>query len=57
VQSFDTADGLKVDTQVAQLISAMATYAAANPGFNPATATQMPADATLQGAVAAAWHP
>jgi Ca2+-binding RTX toxin-like protein len=56
-QSFDTADGLKVDTQVAQLVSAMATYAAANPGFNPTTATQMPADATLQGAVAAAWHP
>ena len=56
VQSFDTADGAKIDSGVAQLVSAMATYSAANPGFNPTTATQMPNDATLQGAVAAAWH-
>jgi len=51
-----TADGAKLDTGVAQLVSAMATYSAANPGFNPASATQMPNDAALQGAVAAAWH-
>jgi len=56
VQSFDTADGARLDSGVAQLISAMATYSASNPGFNPATATQMPSDPTLQGAVAAAWH-
>ena len=56
VQSFNTADGAKLDGQVAQLVSAMATYASANPGFNPTTATQMPTDSTLQGAVAAAWH-
>jgi hypothetical protein len=34
----------------------MATYAAANPGFNPATATQAPNDPGLQSAIAAAWH-
>jgi Ca2+-binding RTX toxin-like protein len=55
-QSFDTADGSKLDTQVAQLVSAMATYSSANPGFNPTTATQMPADSGVQNAVAAAWH-
>jgi hypothetical protein len=41
VQGF-TASGLKLDSQVAQLVSAMATYATNNAGFNPATATQMP---------------
>jgi hypothetical protein len=34
----------------------MATYSANNPGFNPATATQMPTDSNLQSAIAAAWH-
>jgi hypothetical protein len=34
----------------------MATYAAANPSFNPTTAVQMPADTTLQNAITAAWH-
>jgi len=47
VQSFD-ANGLKLDTQVAQLVSAMASYAASNSGFNPATASSMPADSALQ---------
>ncbi|HUI95858.1 MAG TPA: hypothetical protein VLX44_08915 [Xanthobacteraceae bacterium] len=56
VQSFQTADGLKLDSGVAQLVAAMATYSAANPGFNPATATQMPTDSGVQGAIAAAWH-
>jgi Ca2+-binding RTX toxin-like protein len=56
VESFNTADGYKLDSQVAQLVSAMATYAANNSGFNPATATLMPADSTLQTAIAAAWH-
>ena len=55
-QSFATADGLKLDSQVAQLGSAMATYSAANPGFDPTTATQMPSDSGVQSAVAAAWH-
>jgi hypothetical protein len=55
-QSFDTADGLKLDSQVAQLVSAMASFSSANPGFDPTTATQVPNDPALQGVVAAAWH-
>jgi hypothetical protein len=34
----------------------MAAYAANNPSFNPATATMMPNDASLQNVLAAAWH-
>ncbi|MDR3423926.1 MAG: hypothetical protein P4M13_02450 [Alphaproteobacteria bacterium] len=50
------ANGLRlVDSQIAQLVSAMATYAANNNGFNPATATAMPTNTTLQNAIAAAW--
>jgi hypothetical protein len=56
VQSFNTTDGLHLDSQVAQLVSAMATFSAADPGFNPATATQMPTDTNLQSTIAAAWH-
>jgi Ca2+-binding RTX toxin-like protein len=55
VTSID-ADGLKIDSQLAQLVSAMATYGANNSGFNPTTATSMPTDATLQSTIAAAWH-
>jgi hypothetical protein len=55
-QSFATADGLKLDSQVAQLVSAMASFSSANPGFDPTTATQVPNDPALQGVVAAAWH-
>ncbi len=50
------AGGLKLDTQVAQLVNAMATYGTANPAFNPVTAGTMPTDTTLQSAIAAAWH-
>ena len=56
VQSFKTADGYKLDSQLSQLVSAMAGYAANHAGFNPATATLMPTDTTLQTAVAASWH-
>jgi Ca2+-binding RTX toxin-like protein len=56
VQSFNTADGLKLDTQIAQLVSAMATYSANHPGFNPTTASQMPNDSTLQSTIASSWH-
>jgi Ca2+-binding RTX toxin-like protein len=56
VQSFKTADGLILDGQIEQLVSAMATYATENPGFNPATASQLPSDPALQNTVAAAWH-
>jgi Ca2+-binding RTX toxin-like protein/GH24 family phage-related lysozyme (muramidase) len=55
VASF-TASGLKLDGQIAQLVSAMASYGASNPGFNPHTANQMPTDSTLQAAIANAWH-
>jgi Ca2+-binding RTX toxin-like protein len=56
VQSFNTADGLKLDSQLAQLVSAMATYSAGNSGFDPTQVSQAPADPTLQGTIAAAWH-
>ena len=55
VQSF-TAAGLHLDTQVAQLVQAMAAYSAATPGFNPASVAQAPNDPTLQTMIAAAWH-
>lgn len=48
--------GSKVDSGLSQLVSAMASFASDNPGFNPLTATQMPTDPTLQNALAAAWH-
>ena len=51
-----TASGLKLDNQVAQLVQAMASYSATNPGFDPTQVTQMPPDPTLQSAIAAAWH-
>jgi hypothetical protein len=53
-----TAGGLKIDSQISQLVQAMATYSADNPGFNPTTAgtTTAPNDAGLQTAIAAAWH-
>jgi hypothetical protein len=34
----------------------MTAYAAANPGFDPALASQVPNDPNLQNALAAAWH-
>ena len=57
VQEFVSADSLKLDTQLSQLIQVMATYSAGHGGFNPQTAgTIMPADTTLQTEIAAAWH-
>ncbi|MGY3448401.1 calcium-binding protein [Bradyrhizobium sp. USDA 4353] len=56
VAAIRTADGLTLDNQLAQLVSAMATYAAGHPGFDPTTATQMPSDAALQSAISATWH-
>jgi Ca2+-binding RTX toxin-like protein len=46
----------EIDSQLNSLISAMATYSSNNPSFNPATATVMPNDNTLQTAIAAGWH-
>ena len=51
-----SAGGYTIDSQIATLISAMASYASANPSFNPTTATSMPTDTTLQSAITAAWH-
>ena len=49
-------DGMKIDTQLNQLVTAMSAFQSNNPGFNPVTARQMPSDASLQTALAAAWH-
>jgi len=53
-----TAGGLEIDSQVAQLTQAMATYSANNPGFDPTASsnTQAPNDPALQTALASAWH-
>ncbi|MGB9153392.1 MAG: choice-of-anchor D domain-containing protein [Alphaproteobacteria bacterium] len=52
-----TAGGLTLlDSQVAQLVTAMATYSSANKAFNPLTATTMPTNAALQSVIAASWH-
>src|SRR5260370_18170852 len=56
VQSFNTADGMKLDTQVGQLVSAMATYSTSHSGFDPTQVTQLPNDPTLQNAATAAWY-
>ena len=51
------ANRLKFDSGVNQLVTAMATYSAAHPGFNPtAPGTVMPSNAALQTAIVAAWH-
>jgi hypothetical protein len=51
-----TAGGLKIDSQISQLVQAMATYSAGQNGFDPATVTAVPQDAGLQASMAAAWH-
>jgi hypothetical protein len=53
-----TASSLKLDGQLSQLVQAMATYSAANPGFDPTSSshTSVPSDPGLQTAIAAAWH-
>ncbi len=56
LQVIKTTNGLEIDSGLSQLVQAMATYSAANPGFDPATITQTPNDSGLQNAVAAAWH-
>ncbi|MGY3448388.1 calcium-binding protein [Bradyrhizobium sp. USDA 4353] len=50
------AGGLELDTQVTQLVQAMATYAQTHPGFDPTATSQLPDDAHLHDQVAAAWH-
>ena len=51
-----TAGGMKIDAGVSQLVQAMANYSSAHAGFDPTTATQAPADTTLQAAISANWH-
>lgn len=52
-----TSDGWVIDSQVSQLVQAMASYSSSHSGFDTHTSgTQAPADASLQGAIAAAWH-
>jgi hypothetical protein len=53
-----TAGGLKLDSQVSQLVQAMATYSANNSGFDPTTSSThtVPTDGGLQTAMAASWH-
>jgi hypothetical protein len=51
------AEGLKRDSKLDQLISAMATFSAHNPGFDTTTpGAANPGDPILQGAISAAWH-
>jgi hypothetical protein len=53
-----TAGGLKIDSQISQLVQAMATYSANNSGFDPTSPSisTIPNDTSLQNSVAAAWH-
>ncbi len=51
-----TAGGQKLDGQVAQLVQAMATYSSSHPGFDATAVAQVPNDAALHAAIAAAWH-
>lgn len=57
VEGLVTSSGLTLNSQLGQLVNAMATYSANNPGFDPTQATQMPDDRVLQGAITAAWMP
>ena len=56
VATFKAFDGLELDGQVGQLVTAMAAYAGSTPGLDPATAAAMPTDPALRSALAAAWH-
>jgi hypothetical protein len=53
-----TAGGLKLDSQMSQLVQAMATYSASPCGFDRTSAsmTAAPNDSAPQAAIAAAWH-
>ncbi|WP_051380413.1 hypothetical protein [Bradyrhizobium sp. WSM1743] len=52
------AGGLKLDSQVSQLVQAMATYSAGHPGFDPTSSgnNTLPNDTSLQNAIGQAWH-
>jgi Ca2+-binding RTX toxin-like protein len=56
VQSFSAGGDTLMNSQVLQLVSAMASFGASNPAFNPTTATTMPTDTALQSTIAASWQ-
>ena len=56
LQKVVTSDGSTLDTQLNQLVQAMATYSANNPGFDPTSVAQTPNDPALQNTIAASWH-
>jgi len=49
-------DGLLIDSQIEQLVSAMAAYESSHSGFDVTTAAAMPGDTDLQTALASSWH-
>jgi len=53
-----TAGGLKIDSQVSQLVQAMSIYSANNPSFDPTSSGihTIPNDAAVQTTLALAWH-
>lgn len=52
-----TAGGNTLDNgRVLQLVQAMATFSAGDPGFDPTGTAQAPADPAVQTAIAASWH-
>ncbi|MEN2470076.1 calcium-binding protein [Burkholderia sp. GS2Y] len=51
-----TAGGLSIDSQVSQLVQAMASYSVSHPGFSAHSTTQMPTDTAIQSVIAASWH-
>jgi hypothetical protein len=56
LQTIATAGGMTLDAQLDNLVQAMASFSASNPGFDPTAVSQAPNDPTLQAALAAAWH-
>ncbi|WP_316158348.1 MULTISPECIES: calcium-binding protein [unclassified Bradyrhizobium] len=53
-----TAGGLKIDSQISQLVQAMASYSSSHAGFDPTSSSNQtaPDDPALQASIAAAWH-
>jgi hypothetical protein len=58
VHDITAAGNLRLDSQVGQLVQAMASFTGAHSGFDPvaSTNTQLPNDPAQQTALANAWH-
>lgn len=56
LETIKTSDGQMLDAGLNNLVQAMATFQANNPGFDPTATAQAPSDPTLQAAIAANWH-